>query len=53
VHTRHVEGVQLVRWILLDFGYIIVHLFCKEEREFYRLEKLWGDARNIMHEDLI
>ena len=50
---RHVEGVQSARWILLDFGHIIVHLFCKEEREYYRLDKLWGDARQISADELI
>jgi len=51
LRVRHIEGVQTARWILLDFGYIIVHLFCKEEREYYRLEKLWGDAAEIKPED--
>ncbi|MCL2620491.1 MAG: ribosome silencing factor [Defluviitaleaceae bacterium] len=53
IHTRHVEGTQSARWILMDFGSIIVHLFHREEREFYRLEKLWGDARHLMEEELI
>ena len=52
VRVRHVEGVQSARWILLDFGHIIAHLFCKEEREYYRLEKLWGDARPILPDEL-
>ena len=52
VQMRHVEGVQTARWILLDFGHIIVHLFCKEEREYYRLEKLWGDARMLLPDEL-
>ncbi|MCL2575361.1 MAG: ribosome silencing factor [Defluviitaleaceae bacterium] len=53
ITIRHLEGVQSARWILMDFGYIIVHLFCKEDREFYRLEKLWGDARHILHDELV
>jgi len=53
VRLRHSEGVQTARWILLDFGYIIVHLFCKEEREFYRLERLWGDAKMIMPDEIL
>ena len=51
--ARHVEGAQSARWILIDFGYFTVHLFCKEEREYYRLEKIWGDARHVEHEELI
>ena len=52
VQMRHAEGVQSARWILLDFGHIIAHLFCKEEREYYRLERLWGDAALVRPEDL-
>ena len=52
IKMRHVEGVQSARWILLDFGHIIAHLFCKEEREYYRLEKLWGDAKPILPDEL-
>ena len=52
VRVRHVEGMQSARWILLDFGHIIAHLFCKEEREYYRLEKLWGDARPLLPDEL-
>jgi len=51
IRTRSIEGVQSARWILLDFGHIIVHLFCREEREYYRLERLWGDAEAIRPED--
>ena len=53
VPMRHVEGVQSARWILLDFGHIIAHLFCKEEREYYRLERLWGDAKPILPDQLV
>lgn len=37
------EGYQSGRWILMDFNDIIVHVFHKEEREFYNLERLWSD----------
>ncbi|MDR2183061.1 MAG: ribosome silencing factor [Clostridiales bacterium] len=52
VRMRHAEGVQSARWILLDFGDIVVQLFRKEEREYYRLEKLWGDAKTILPDEL-
>ena len=42
------EGSQQGRWILLDYGYIIVHVFMPEEREFYNLERFWGDAPNVV-----
>ena len=38
------EGRGGDSWILLDVGSVIVHIFTKESREYYQLEKLWGDA---------
>lgn len=40
-----VEGRQTGKWIILDYGDEIVHVFEKDEREFYNLEKLWIDAK--------
>ena len=40
----HREGYQALNWVLLDYVDVIVHVFKKESREFYNLEKLWGDA---------
>ena len=40
----HTEGAQS-SWILLDFVDVVVHVFTKESREFYGLERLWGDAK--------
>jgi len=42
---HHTEGVKSGKWVLLDFGTIIVHLFDKESRDYYNLERIWGDAR--------
>jgi ribosome-associated protein len=44
VDVRRMEGFESARWVLVDLGDIIVHVFHKEEREYYQLEKLWGDA---------
>ncbi len=40
----HREGARGGRWILLDYVNVVVHIFEKSAREFYALEKLWGDA---------
>jgi len=40
----HIEGYDHLYWVLIDYGDVIVHLFQPEAREFYKLEKLWGDA---------
>ena len=40
------EGYQEGRWIVLDYGEVLVHLFHMEEREFYRLDKLWEMGQN-------
>lgn len=41
------EGSGLGRWILVDYGDFIIHVFTEECRKFYALERLWGDAPNV------
>ncbi|KUK83366.1 MAG: Ribosomal silencing factor RsfS [Pelotomaculum thermopropionicum] len=41
------EGFREGSWVLLDYGDLIVHVFQDAERQFYKLERLWGDARVI------
>ena len=41
----HTEGLQNLQWVLLDYVDVVVHVFHKDARTFYGLEKLWGDAR--------
>ncbi len=43
----HKEGFRGGRWILMDFNYVVIHLFHTEEREFYNLERIWVDAKDI------
>lgn len=48
----HVEGVKNAQWILLDYVSVVVHVFHKDVRDFYGLEKLWGDAKFEKIEDV-
>lgn len=42
-----IEGYQESRWIVLDYGTVVIHLFDDESREYYDLEGLWGDATPV------
>lgn len=45
--VKQIEGYQSANWILLDFGDIIVHIFDKENRLFYDLERIWCDGKKM------
>ena len=47
----HREGGKRASWVLLDYIDVIVHIFTEEAREFYGLERLWGDAPKTEYED--
>lgn len=40
----HVEGLNTSRWVILDYGDVVVHVFDKELRDYYQLEEFWGDG---------
>ncbi len=44
---RGMEGYDTGRWVLMDFGDVIVHIFHREDRQFYNIERLWSDARTV------
>jgi ribosome-associated protein len=41
------EGLSAARWVVLDLGSVLVHIFHREERDFYNLERLWNNGGNI------
>jgi ribosome-associated protein len=46
-HLAHREGKTSAEWELLDFGYIVVHIFSEQARQFYDLERLWQQGERI------
>ena len=47
IQPRGVEGVRAANWIVLDYGDIVVHVFYKNTREEYQLERLWADGEQV------
>jgi ribosome-associated protein len=47
IRPESIEGRENAEWILMDYGNFIIHIFSKEAREYYSLEKLWGDAPKL------
>lgn len=45
VEVKQIEGNRSSSWLLMDYGDIIVHVFSKEDRLFYDLERIWGDGK--------
>ena len=48
VNPISVEGMNDARWVLMDYGSVLVHIFDPATREFYRLEQLWADAQPVL-----
>lgn len=51
LHPQGQVGLQNRLWVAIDYGYVLVHIFQPETREFYRLESLWEDAKITKFED--
>ena len=51
-NSKRIEGNKNSTWVLMDFGDVIVHVFSKEDRLFYDLERIWKDGKRIMREEL-
>lgn len=48
VNPLNIEGMADAKWVLLDYGGVLVHIFDTTTRDFYRLEQLWSDARTVL-----
>ncbi|MBQ3078136.1 MAG: ribosome silencing factor [Clostridia bacterium] len=48
IEPHHIEGHRSTTWILLDYSSVVVHVFYKESRDFYRLEHMWADAKRLV-----
>ncbi len=53
IEIKSIEGLRNSKWILIDCGDIVCHIFQDEERKSYNLEKLWGDMPRINIEDML
>ncbi len=53
ISVSHIEGYRSNSWILLDYVDVIVHIFSDEAREFYNLERLWQDGKEIDISDIV
>ncbi len=45
IRPNRIEGFSEAKWILMDYNSVIIHLFLPEQRDYYKLERLWGDAK--------
>lgn len=51
VSPWHVEGIDALRWVLMDYIDVVVHVFQPKVRDYYQLERLWADAKTEILED--
>jgi len=52
IHAERIEGVKSSGWILMDYNDVVVHVFSKEDRLFYDLERIWRDGKEVNIEEL-
>ena len=48
IYSKYKDGMKTGRWVVMDYHDILVHIFNKEERDYYNLEGLWNDAKKIV-----
>lgn len=49
---KRIEGIRSASWILMDYGDVVVHVFSKEDRLFYNLERIWRDGKDVNPSEL-
>ncbi len=52
VMPKRIEGIGNASWVLMDYGDIIIHIFSKEDRAFYDLERIWRDGNTVSGDDI-
>lgn len=50
--SKRIEGNKNSTWVLMDYGDVIIHVFSKEDRLFYDLERIWKDGKKVLREEL-
>lgn len=51
ISPRRVEGLQNCQWVLLDYFDLVIHIFLAETREFYNIEAMWKDVKQVHYQD--
>lgn len=51
-HSKRIEGNKNSTWILMDYGDVIIHVFSKDDRLFYDLDRIWRDGKKVSRTDL-
>lgn len=52
IKSKRIEGNKNSTWVLMDYGDVIIHVFSKEDRLFYDLERIWKDGKKVLREEL-
>ncbi len=52
IHAERVEGVRSSGWVLMDYNDVVIHVFSKEDRLFYDLERIWRDGKEVNIKEL-
>ena len=52
IHAERIEGIRSSGWILMDFNDVVIHIFSREDRLFYDLERIWRDGKAVEPDSL-